>query len=293
MKYRGNVRKEKKEGGEVVTVADREASSLIVSTLQRAFPNHLVVSEESKENWDQVKHATHVWFVDPIDGTKEYLEGTPNFAVQIALVERTPGAGAGRPVLGVVYQPVLDRLYHASPGAGTYLVEQGRSRRLRVAGTSDPARLRLLVSNSNRDESIDDFKLALGIGGEVPMGSVGVKLGLIAGGEHDITFKPSRVIKAWDIAAPQAILEGAGGRFTRMDGQPFRYDDIHNTGGLLASNGAAHDEIAERIAPIYRDVAARKDAEDAAKKARKAAKKLRQAAAVPGMPGVWGTPVEK
>jgi 3'(2'), 5'-bisphosphate nucleotidase len=292
MKYRGNVRKEKKEHGEVVTVADREASGVIVAALQRAFPSHLVVSEESKENWDQVKHATHVWFVDPIDGTKEYLEGTPNFAVQIALVEKIPGRNAGRPVLGVVYQPVLDRLYHASPGAGTYLVEAGRSRRLRVSGNSEPSQLRLLVSNSNRDDSIDTFKLALGISEEVPMGSVGVKLGLIASGQHDISFKPSRTIKAWDIAAPQAILEGAGGRFTRMDGQAFRYDDIHNTGGLLATNGPAHELVAQRIAPIYREVAAQKDAEDAAKKLRKQQRKLQKAAAA-GVPGWPVVPVQE
>jgi 3'(2'), 5'-bisphosphate nucleotidase len=273
MKYRGRVAKEKKEGGEAVTVADREASALIVEALQRQFPEDLVVSEESKDNWDLVGQAHRVWFIDPIDGTKEYLEGTDGFAVQIALVERSEADPAGRPVLGVVYQPSLDRMYFAAPGMGAHVEEPGLSGRITPSGIEEVSHLRLLVSNMNRSKYFDEFKEELGIDEETPMGSVGIKLGLIARGEKDITFKPSPVVKAWDIAAPHAILEAAGGRFTTMEGARFRYDTIHNRCGLLATNGRNHDAVAARLAPIYREVMVKKEADDAAKAARKAAKR--------------------
>jgi 3'(2'), 5'-bisphosphate nucleotidase len=84
------------------------------------------------------------------------------------------------------------------------------------------------------------------------MGSVGVKLGYIARAEKDLTFKDNSGAKVWDIAAPQAILEAAGGKFTTMSGRPFNYNRIQTRGGILASNGVSHDEVVRRAAPVLK-----------------------------------------
>jgi 3'(2'), 5'-bisphosphate nucleotidase len=248
LRYRdGDLRVELKEGDEPVTIVDQRASRIIVAGLAAAFPDDCVVSEEEPQP-DKRIGAERAWFVDPIDGTKDYIAGRDGFSVMIGLNMR------GRPAAGVVYQPVGDRLFAAAPGVGAWFTAPGVApRRLRVSPVTEVAQIRLVASKSHREGAIDEVKSALGIRDEFNIGSVGLKLGLIALAERDLYVNPSPHCKAWDTSAPEAILHEAGGRMTDMDGTPVRYDQpaaIHAR-GLVASNGHLHDAVLAKLAPQF------------------------------------------
>ena len=237
-----------KAGNEPVTRADREASDAIVRGLRAAFPDDIIISEEAADDRRRLEPDHRVWFVDPVDGTRDFIRGRHGFAVMIGL------AIGGRPRLGAVYQPKGDRLFTAAPGAGSWLEEAGERRQLRCAPTTDLGALRLVASRSHRTPEIDAVKSTLGISDELNIGSVGLKLGLIALDERDLYVNPSSKSSAWDTCAPEAILHEAGGRITDLHGEPLVYDrvELKNDRGLLASNGPAHDALVAKLAPLFR-----------------------------------------
>jgi 3'(2'), 5'-bisphosphate nucleotidase len=237
-----------KAGNEPVTRADRESSTLIVRGLRAAFPADVVVSEEEPDDRRRLEPGHRVWFVDPIDGTRDFIRGRDGFSVMIGL------AVGGRPALGVVYQPRGARLFSAAPGTGSWLSAGGERRRLRCSATTDLGALRLVASRSHRTPEIDAVRGALGITDEMNIGSVGLKLGLIALGERDLYVNPSSKSSAWDTCAPEALLAEAGGRLTDLHGAPLTYDapELKNLRGLLATNGVIHDRVVEKLAPLFR-----------------------------------------
>lgn len=238
---------ETKAGDEPVTRADREASELIVAGLTAAFPGDIIISEEAADDRRRLEAGRRVWFVDPLDGTRDFIRGRHGFAVMIGLCEDA------RPTAGVVYQPHGDRLYRAAPGAGSVLVDDRGARTLRCSDVHDVDKIRLVASRSHRTPEIDRVKAALGIDDEMNIGSVGLKLGLIALGERDLYVNPSSKSSAWDTCAPEALLVHAGGRLTDLAGNPLRYDDadVKNAKGLLASNGHVHDAVVAKIRPLF------------------------------------------
>jgi len=133
------------------------------------------------------------------------------------------------------------------------LAEGGEPRRLAVSAVSDVSQIRLVASKSHRSRQIDDVKNALGISSEMNIGSVGLKLGLIAMGEVDLYVNPSSKSKAWDTCAPEALLVAAGGKITDLWGEPLAYDraELSNARGLLASNGILHDAVLARLRPLF------------------------------------------
>lgn len=238
---------EMKAGDEPVTVADRMASDHIVSGLRKAFPDDVVISEENADDLSRLS-AHRVWYVDPIDGTKDFIRGEEGFCVMIGL------ALDARPAVGVIYQPTGGRSFAAAPGCGTWLyAPEEAPRRVHVSDIEDPTKVRLVASKSHRDTKIDSVKSALGIANELNIGSVGLKLGLIAVGERDLYVNPSPRCKYWDTCAPEALLAEAGGIMTDINGQPLRYDreDTHHYRGLLASNGHVHQAVVEKLAPLF------------------------------------------
>lgn len=236
-----------KAGDEPVTVADHAASELVVSGLRRRFPDDIVVSEELPAD-DARLTAERVWYVDPIDGTKDFIRGEDGFAVMIGLCV------AARPLVGVVYQPTRDRLYRAAPDLGAWLDEGGAApRRLAVSTVDDPTAIRMVGSRSHRGEMLEKVKQTLGVTDELAIGSVGLKLGLIAMGERDLYVNPWPKCKAWDTCAPEAILVAAGGTLTDTRGGAIRYDEpeLRRTRGLVASNGRIHAGVLQRLAHLF------------------------------------------
>jgi 3'(2'), 5'-bisphosphate nucleotidase len=241
---RGELQVEMKPGDEPVTMADRRASDLIVTGLETQFPGDPIISEE-RLGTPGALGSPRCWLVDPIDGTKDFIRGEDGYSVMIGL------ACDGVPAMGVVYQPAIDRLFYAA-GDGAHMVYEGQTTSISVSPVATVAELRLVVSKSHRSSDIDRMKQQLGIVNEVNLGSVGLKLCVIAAGLRDLYVNPSAKTKAWDSCAPEAILAAAGGTLTDVLGRPLDYTtELAHRRGLVASNGHAHREVIAKLAPLF------------------------------------------
>jgi 3'(2'), 5'-bisphosphate nucleotidase len=245
MKLRGGeLGVEMKLGDEPVTVADKRANEMIVAGLAARFPSDPVISEELP-SVEATLAAQRLWFVDPIDGTKDFIRGSDGFSVMIGL------SRGRRPALGVVHQPALDRTFFATPDGGAHVVHGDVVEPLVVSNVSSAADARLVASASHRSPDIDRVKQTLGIDNEQNVGSVGVKLCLIAMGVRDLYVNPAAKTKVWDTCGPEAILLRAGGRLTDLFGDPIDYMELRQRRGLVASNGHVHDEVIAKLAPLF------------------------------------------
>ncbi|MDO4264559.1 MAG: 3'(2'),5'-bisphosphate nucleotidase CysQ [Deinococcus sp.] len=188
-----------------VTEADRAASALLMRGLSAAFPADGLLSEEEADSTERLGRQ-RVWLIDPIDGTKEYATGRPDYCVSIGLVED------GKPLLGVIYAPETDELFSGALGLGVH--KDGRPVLHRAATPYIIA-----TSETEAERELGNVPLA----GMRPSGSTALKLARIAAGEADATFTMSPRAE-WDIAAGHALLRAQGGDLTRRSGQPVRYN---------------------------------------------------------------------
>ena len=145
-------------------------------------------------------------------------------------------------------------------------MEQGGVRSHLAIKEQDAGRpLTLTVSRSHRHPLVEKFGRSLGVSNEIPSGSVGLKIGLIARGEADVYLEPGPYTKLWDSCGPEAILRAAGGGFTTILGQPLVYgqqlssgasvkDQLANTHGLLASNGFCHERVVHALRPVAEEL---------------------------------------
>ncbi|MBP7001645.1 3'(2'),5'-bisphosphate nucleotidase CysQ [Amaricoccus sp.] len=196
-----------------VTVADERADALISAGLAAAFPEIPVVTEEQAASHG-VSAATF-FLVDPLDGTKEFVQRRGDFTVNIALIED------GVPTRGVVYAPAIGRLFYTLADGrsveetGAHAVErQGEVRPLEVSDP-DPAALVVVASKSHRDQATDDYIGRYAVKDFRSAGS-SLKFCLVAAGEADLYPRLGRTME-WDTAAGQAVLLGAGGKVVRFD----------------------------------------------------------------------------
>jgi 3'(2'), 5'-bisphosphate nucleotidase len=231
-----------------VTEADRRANEHLVRRLRDSFPNDGIVAEESADKSDALRRG-RCWYVDPLDGTKEFIAKNGEFSVMIGL------AIDGDARLGVVYQPVTDTMYRGVVGECAFMEVADRTYALSVSATEAPADLRLVVSRSHRSASTDELVKRLGITQEARSGSVGLKIGLVASKRADLYVHLSDRSSAWAACAPDAILRAAGGRLTDLGGRSFHYggDDFQNHRGILACNAAAFDAVLPVVADLARE----------------------------------------
>ena len=142
-------------------------------------------------------------------------------------------------------------MFYATP-AGAFVTTAGETKPLAVSDVSAAADVRLVASKSHRSPQLDDVKRALAIDNELNVGSVGVKLCLIAMGVRDLYVNPAAKTKAWDTCAPEAILARAGGRLSDLFGGAIEYQrELAHHRGLVASNGRVHDEVVAKLAPLF------------------------------------------
>ena len=242
----------KGEFDEPVTQADRAVNELIVRALREEFPEDGILAEESVDT-DRRIGRERVWMIDPIDGTKGFIAGTGDFCVQIGL------AVGGRAALGVLYAPATDVLYWGARGHGAWVVrptseadQSVKAERLSVTAETELSRMRLAESRSHRERRMDSVVNVLGVRAEVRSHSVGIKVGLLVERQADLYMHLSPKTKQWDTCAPETVLAEAGGRMTDVWGDPLRYNtpDVLNRNGLVASNGAAHEEVIARLGPL-------------------------------------------
>jgi 3'(2'), 5'-bisphosphate nucleotidase len=199
-----------------VTEADHRAEALILPALARVTPGLQVVSEEAASAGRIPVVAERFWLVDPLDGTREFVDRNGEFTVNIALVER------GFPVLGVVLAPASGRLFAGAAGAGAF-VEDESGRRRTIACRRIPATgLTVVSSRSHGDRAaLDAFLTGRVVASHVTAGS-SLKFCLVAGGEADLYPRFGRTME-WDTAAGHAILRAAGGCVTDLNGAELRY----------------------------------------------------------------------
>jgi 3'(2'), 5'-bisphosphate nucleotidase len=234
---------------EEVTAADREANELIVGRLQKEFPDDGILAEESTDTERRLE-INRVWLIDPMDGTKNFINRDGDFAVQIGL------AVGGESVLGVVYQPVRRVLYRAERNGGAWMeAGDNAAARLSVSNLTDASEMVLASSRSHRSPRMERVVNTFGFKDETRRGSVGVKIGLIAEQQADLYLHLSPSTKQWDTCGPEAILAEAGGRLTDLFGQPLRYNGVRvdNRNGIVATNGAAHEMVIENLKPLLRE----------------------------------------
>jgi 3'(2'), 5'-bisphosphate nucleotidase len=240
---------EHKAGGEPVSLADIASSNLIVARLRQEFPGDAILSEELPDNPQRLT-TSRVWMIDPIDGTRDFVRGEPGYVVMIGLVVE------GRPMVGAVVQPSTRMVWSGAVGMGAWKETPAVRRTPIHPATNDPTTIRLVSSKSHRTDYYARFTQALGITDEIRLGSVGLKVALIAEGSRDLYAYPGGQTKIWDSCAPEAILTAAGGRLTDSDGQNLCYTDLSllNPRGLVASNGLVHDRALEAIAKLRAEV---------------------------------------
>ena len=234
-----------KDPTEPVTEADRAANVFLVKQLAQLFPEDGILAEESKDDLSRLRRR-RVWIVDPLDGTAEFIAHNGEFVVMIGLVVD------GEPVVGVVYQPINDVLYGAVRGMGAFVEEFGERTALQVSTENDLCKLRLVVSRSHRPALLEPIMAAMRLQRERQVGSVGLKVGLIARRQADFYVHPNPGTKEWDTCAPDVILREAGGLMTDCWGRALCYNqpDIIRRFGVLASNRVRHAEISQIVAQV-------------------------------------------
>ena len=237
---------------EPVTAADKEASRIIVQTLERAFPADAILSEEESDDAAQRLSKDRTWIIDPIDGTAGFIKKDGDFAVQIGLAE------FGSPIVGVVLLPFHETLYYATKGGGAFVAASGdkEPQRLGVSNKTEFSEMIMAYSRNHPSKGIMRILDSFGFADGMQRGSVGLKIGLIAESVSDIYIHLSPRTKFWDTCAPQIILEEAGGKLTDIFGEPMRYDiaDVQNYGGILASNGVSHEKAIAKLRPVLNEI---------------------------------------
>jgi myo-inositol-1(or 4)-monophosphatase len=228
--YRDSYTIKEKGGDNPLTDADLASNDILLARLRGAFPEHGWLSEESVDDPGRLGQRA-VWIVDPLDGTKEFTLGIPEFVVSVGMVVD------GRAVLGVLYNPITDELFAGAEGQG---VTFNRG----IAGVSahpalDGARIvcsRTEMKKGWFDQYLDRVKL-------LPTGSVAYKFGLVAAGRAEATFTP-QPRHEWDICAGVALVNAAGGRATDRHGKDYVFNLPRPlVDGVAATNGAIHAEI--------------------------------------------------
>jgi len=255
-------------GSGPVTAADLAVNRQLLDGLAAAFPDApwTLLSEETAAEQlaaGEPLGAEWLWVLDPLDGTKDFLQGTGEYAVHLALLQ------AGRPVLGVVLLPEPEELWFGllasadGPGEAWRETRDGERFAPTLSDRRQPGELVLVASRNHRDDRLEQLVQALGLGGSRARGSVGGKVATILRGETDVYVSLSgrSAPKDWDMAAPEAVLRAAGGAFCHADGAPLAYDQGHGlqAGCLIASHGPAQSELCARalaaLAAIHPDFA--------------------------------------
>lgn len=229
---RGAAREVKGDGSDI-TAADRASHDMLMDGLKHyGFP---ILSEESASFPDPDEGP--LWIIDPLDGTSDFLAGSPDWSVMVGLLAE------GRPVLGIVYAPELGLLWSAAKGKGSFVEDAAGVRRLAVSRVAEPARAKMLKSATHPSKRSDEVAARFGAAPLV-RGSIGVKLGTMAEGKAECYWREVR-FGEWDVCAPQVILEEAGGIVTDGSGAPLCYGnpDRRITEGFAASNGILHPAL--------------------------------------------------
>jgi myo-inositol-1(or 4)-monophosphatase len=234
--FKGKYDVHEKSKNNPVTTADIEANRKIREIIQGRFPDDGWLSEEDSDDTRRLA-ASRVWIIDPIDGTKEFIEGVPQFAVSIGLVVR------GQAKVAVVYNPAEERLYRAVAGQGAEV----NGERIRVTSRQEMQGALLLVS---RSEPLRKFQVFVDRCEIQSVGSIAFRLAKVAGGDGDgtLTF---RSIHEWDVCAGVLMVQEAGGKVVDGTGKALLFNQREaKHHGIVAANQKLTDGIQALVAKV-------------------------------------------
>jgi 3'(2'), 5'-bisphosphate nucleotidase len=204
-----------KGDGSPLTAADMASHETIIAGLRCIAPEIAIISEENKDNPQMPADATF-WLVDPLDGTREFINRNGEFTVNIALIENSV------PVLAVVHIPVAGTTYLGQPGVGAWRVKDGVAPQPIAISPPHQGELRVVASRSHSDDKTAALLQKLPPHQVVSSGS-SLKFCMVAEGRADFYPRLGPTME-WDTAAAQCVLEAAGGRVVQCNGQPLRYN---------------------------------------------------------------------
>jgi 3'(2'), 5'-bisphosphate nucleotidase len=230
MRFYGRASVTLKQDSSPLTEADRASHETIIHALPNLLPGVPVISEESAEPREIPPDAnSRFWLVDPLDGTKEFLKGTGEFTVNIALIEN------GKSVLGVVHAPAIGLSYFASAGQGAFRQQRGESAMPIRTQPVNLQRARVVASKDHAGPLVQKMLSHLP-GAELKSMGSSLKFCLVAAGEADIYLRDVPTME-WDTAAAQSIVETAGGTICTLDGNPLRYGKPGLKNGAIITVG--------------------------------------------------------
>ena len=244
------------EGGHgPVSAADMAVNELLISGLKNnlIYKEWDILSEEmSKEENFKIDHLKKdwCWILDPLDGTKDFLQGSENYSVHIALVHNK------KPKIGIVLIPERNELWIGIVGNGAWCENpDGFKKQISFSKRQDISELVLVSSKNHQEAKLLNLLSSFCFAETKKIGSVGCKVASILRGESDVYISLSGKTspKDWDMAAPHALLEAAGGVFSHADGENLIYQTTNNyqSGCLIASHGKLHQEICEKAMEFF------------------------------------------
>ncbi len=244
------------EGGDgPVSAADMAVNELLISGLKNnlGYEGWDILSEEtSKEKTFQGSHYKNdwCWILDPLDGTKDFLQGSENYAVHIALLFKK------KPKIGIVLIPEKNELWFGIIGSGAWCENRdGSKKNISISERLDISELVLVSSKNHQQSTLQNLLSTLCFAETKKIGSVGCKVASILRGEADVYISLSGKTspKDWDMAAPHALIEAAGGIFTHADGTNLIYQtpNFSQSGCLIASHGKSHEKICQKAMAFF------------------------------------------
>ena len=228
-----------KKNKEPVTIADLEVNKLIISRIKEKYPDIMwgFLSEENfkEDSYDNLEYEW-LWVFDPLDGTKDFIQGTGNYAMHLALNYRN------KPFLGVVLIPSRDELWISNGETLSCENKSGKNKKITLSTNKNLREMTLVTSQNHKDRYLQKLLSKIPCKKVISMGSIGCKISSILRGESDLYISLSDPQKGspkdWDYAAPDAILRAAGGVITNLDNEEIVYNkkNLDHGGLIIASN---------------------------------------------------------
>lgn len=246
----GDIEVQKKADHSPVTIADLRANEIISQGLTALTPDIPVISEEGRAHAVQERLSwSRCWLVDPLDGTRGFIDGSGEYTVNIALIDQH------KPVLGVIYVPQLNgHLYYAVSGNGAYSVQDNIEQKINSASLSSEAPIKIAVSQYHSARWLENLLADIPKYELVRMNS-SVKICFVAEGIADI-YPRLGPTSEWDTAAGQCIVEEAGGAVVDLDGRSLSYNartTLENPGFIVIGDVEKQRYFLDLIQKVRRD----------------------------------------
>lgn len=240
--YNDDFQASEKEDKSPVTLADIESHRIITNILEES--NIAIVSEEGAQDG---RSNAKFWLVDPLDGTREFVDKNGEFTIMIALVDE------GKPLVGVISHPLAGSIYLAQKGHGAFRLGKDGSKKLRVSDIGTLHGARAVISRSHVSAEELNFIGSLKLSGYTRLGS-SLKALKICSGDAELYFAGNTKIKQWDTCASYCLVTESGGKMTDMFGADINYGTqaLNHERGIVMSNRRIHEEFISKCDPLRR-----------------------------------------